>query len=175
MVEPIHVPDAAEQPAAYRSALLGTLGDRDPLDVYAATAAAVGDLCAALSGGQWFTPLTPGEWNAHQLVGHLFDVDVVFGFRWRLLLTQVQPSYPTIDPEVWSELPHPPPLDLLAAFTGLRHANAALLASLTPDDLARTGAQDVGAESILTMVHTLAGHDLAHLNQLRRTVDVARG
>ncbi len=41
-----------------------------------------------MNGRAWFKPLGPGDWNAHQVVGHLFDVDIVYGFRWRLALSR---------------------------------------------------------------------------------------
>ncbi|MCQ4082307.1 hypothetical protein NGB36_17270 [Streptomyces sp. RB6PN25] len=36
----------------------------------------------------------PGEWPAAYGIGHLFDVDVVCGFRWRLVATEDDPVYP---------------------------------------------------------------------------------
>jgi DinB superfamily len=108
-------------------------------------------------------------------VGHLFDVDVVYGFRWRLALTEEEPSYPGYDEKAWSGLARPAPRQLLDAFAGLRAANLALLRSLGEADLRRTAVHgEQGSEDVRRMIDKVAGHDLAHLNQLVRTVAVAR-
>jgi hypothetical protein len=176
MVQPIVIPDATQEPAAYVAALLDTLGDRDPLEVYEATPGLVRTLCAGLDESQWHTPMAPGEWNALQIVGHLLDVDIVYGFRWRLALTEQAPTYPGYDEKAWSELARPAPAALLDGFVGVRLVNSALLRALSEDDMKRVAVHaEQGEEDVARMIHKVAGHDLAHLNQLERTVAVARG
>jgi hypothetical protein len=176
MVEPIVIPDATREPAAYVKALLGTLGDRDPLEVYAETPAAVRDLCGDLDETAWTRPMAPGEWSAQQLVGHLFDVDIVYGFRWRLALTEDTPTYPGYDEKRWSLLARPAPPRLLEAFDGLRQANLALLRGLGEADLRRSAIHaEQGSEDLRRMIDKVAGHDLAHRNQLQRTLIAVSG
>jgi hypothetical protein len=174
MVEPIVIPDASREPAAYVAALLDALGDHDPLEVYAASPKAVRELCAGLDEAGWLAPMAPGEWNACQIVGHLLDVDVVYGFRWRLALTEDTPSYPGYDEQRWALLARPAPQRLLDAFAALREANLALLRSLGEPDLRRRATHaEQGSEDLQRMIDKVAGHDLAHLNQLQRTVSAA--
>jgi hypothetical protein len=175
VVEPIVIPDATREPAAYVEALLETLGDRDPLEVYADTPRIVRGLCTGLDATAWTTPMAPGEWSPEQVVGHLLDVDVVYGFRWRLALTEDTPTYPGYDEKRWSLLARPAPERLLDAFDGLRAANLALLRSLGEPDLRRAAIHaEQGSEDLRRMIDKVAGHDLAHLNQLQRTVTEAR-
>jgi hypothetical protein len=174
VIEPIRIPDAAREPAAYVRALVDTLGDRDPVQVLRQTPAAVGAICAGLTDAQWRTPMADGEWNALQVVGHLLDVDVVYGFRWRLILTEDRPSYPGYDEKRWSLLPRPAPARLLAALDGLRAVNLAVLAGVDEDAATRMGVHgEQGEERFELTVRKIAGHDLAHLNQLARTVAAA--
>jgi hypothetical protein len=172
MTEPITIPDATREPDAYRAALLSTLGDRDPLEVYAGTPDEVGRLCDGLAGADWLVPPATDEWNALQIVGHLFDVDIVYGFRWRLSLTESEPAYPGYDEKRWSELARPPVDQLLTAFGALRRVNVDLMRQLRPADWERTGIHgEQGKEDVATMLGKVAGHDLAHLNQLQRTIE----
>lgn len=175
MIKPINIPDAAREPGAYVQALLVTLGDRDPLEVYAQTPQQVRNLCAGLGEPQWLVPLAPGEWNACQVLGHLIDVDLVYGFRWRLVLTEDEPAYPGYDEKAWAMLARPAPAQLLEALSAFRRLNIELLRRLNPGDWTRRGTHaEQGGEDVRRMLDKIAGHDLAHLNQLERTVKNAR-
>jgi hypothetical protein len=172
----IEIPDATAEPAAYVRALLDTLGNRDPLKVYETTAGQVRQLCQDLSAAQWDVPLGAGEWNAAQIVGHLIDVDIVYGFRFRLVLTEDDPAYPGYDEKLWSQLPHPGPTELVSVLAGLRAYNTALLRRTPQRRWQRWGTHgEQGREQFSLMVTKIAGHDLAHLNQLARTVAAATG
>jgi len=173
-VPAIEIPDATAEPAAYVRALIGTLGDRDPLEVYETTAGEVRRLCQGLSVRQWNVPLGAGEWSAAQIVGHLTDVDIVYGFRFRLVLTEDEPAYPGYEEKNRSQRTRPEPTGLVAAISGLRAYNTALLRH-TPRGLwQRRGTHgEQGREQFGLMITKIAGHDLAHLNQLARTVAVA--
>jgi hypothetical protein len=173
VIEPIRIPDATLEPAAYVRALVATLGDREPLAVLRQTPTAVRAMCAGLTDGQWRRPMADGEWTALQVVGHLLDVEVVYGFRWRLILTEERPSYPGYDEKRWSLLPRPAPTQLLAALEGLRAVNLAVLDGVD-DGRRRLGVHgEQGEEHFDLTVRKVAGHDLAHLNQLARTVAAA--
>jgi DinB superfamily len=174
VIEPIRIPDATLEPAAYVRALVATLGDREPLAVLRQTPTAVRSMCAGLTEVQWRTPMADGEWTALQVVGHLLDVEVVYGFRWRLILTQDRPAYPGYDEKRWSLLPRPAPTQLLAAMEGLRAVNLAVLEGVDDGGRRRLGVHgEQGEERFDLTVRKVAGHDLAHLNQLARTVAVA--
>ena len=174
MIEPIQVPDATREPAAYVRALVDTLGDREPLEVLRQTPTTVRAMCGELTDAQWRTPMADGEWNALQVVGHLLDVDVVYGFRWRLVLTEDRPTYPGYDEKRWSLLPRPAPTQVLAALEGLRAVNLAVLERVDDDGGRRLGVHgEQGEEHFDLTVRKVAGHDLAHLNQLARTVAAA--
>lgn len=170
----IEIPDATLEPAAYVAALTETLGDRDALKVYCATPDRVMDMCRGLTEDQWRIPLADGEWTPAQVVGHILDVDIVYGFRLRLVLTEDNPSFPGYNEKLFSELSRPSPESVLNALCGLRTCNAALLTNLKPEDWHRWGTHgEQGPETIDIMVTKIAGHDLAHLNQLERTIAVA--
>lgn len=174
MIEPIQIPDATMEPAAYVRALVATLGDREPLEVLRQTPTAVRSMCGELTDAQWRTPMADGEWSALQVVGHLLDVDVVYGFRWRLILTEDRPSYPGYDEKRWSLLQRPAPSQLLAALEGLRAVNLAVLDGVDDVGRRRLGVHgEQGEEQFDLTVRKVAGHDLAHRNQLARTVAAA--
>jgi len=168
MTTPIDVPDATRTPQEYRDALLALAGDRDPVDILAATPDAVAALCAEAAPGR--VP-APGEWSAADVVGHLVDAEVAVCFRIRLALTADRPTYPGYDEKSWAALPKPPLDDLVATFRQLRAYNVCLLRRLSADDRQRVAVHgEQGPETVDVNIRKFAGHDILHLDQLARTV-----
>lgn len=173
---PIEIPDATTEPEAYRAALLEVIGDRDPLAVLAETPERVRALLAGRDAGELATPPAPGEWSAAVIVGHLLDVEIVYGFRWRLALTADRPTYPGYDEKRWSELARPPVDQVLAAFDAMRAYNLWMLDGVGRSQWSRVGVHgEQGPETVEVAIRKVAGHDLAHLDQLARAVRGAAG
>jgi hypothetical protein len=107
-----------------------------------------------------------------QVVQHLADSDLVWGYRVRLVLAQDRPPLTGYDQDLWSERLHYDKLPIdeaLDRFAVLRRSNLRLLANAKPDDLQRVGVHaERGEESVSLMVRLYAGHDLLHLRQLAR-------
>jgi hypothetical protein len=168
MTKPIEVPDATGSPVEYRDALLALAGDRDPLAILAATPEAVAALCGSAAPEP---PAAAGEWSAADIVGHLLDAELAFSFRWRLALTADEPTYPGYDEKGWAALPKAPLDELVATFRHLRAHDLHLLRGLGPEQLRRVGVHgEQGPETVDLNIRKFAGHDLLHLDQLRRAV-----
>ena len=175
-VRDVSIPDATAEPAAYVRALLEVLGDRDPLTVLARTPSEVERLVSEHGLERLNSSPGAGEWSFRDVLGHLLDVDIVYGFRLRLALTADMPTYPGYDEKGFSQLSKLDVSGLVLAFRGLRTANMALLESLTEEQLDRRGVHgEQGPEDVRLMVHKLAGHDLAHLQQMERAAAAAGG
>jgi len=169
----VEIPDATTQPAAYVKALVEVLGDRDPLEVLAGTPSEV-DRIIASADAQALTSADAGAWSFRDVLGHLLDVDIVYGFRFRLALTEDVPSYPGYNEKGFAGLPKLDVLPLAQAFRGLRSANLELLRSLDGRQLSRQAMHgEQGLENVGLMLVKLAGHDLAHLAQMKRAVAAA--
>jgi uncharacterized protein with von Willebrand factor type A (vWA) domain len=96
---------------------------------------------------------------------------VVASFRWRLTLAQPGTAYPGYDQDIWTGLPRPPFGGLLEAFSALRRANVALIGATPKADWDKEARhEERGPESFGVAVLLIAGHDLAHLEQLTRTL-----
>jgi hypothetical protein len=115
-----------------------------------------------------------GEWSVAQNVGHLFEVDICYDFRIRLILTEDRPVYPAYDDKRLGALPKPPFAGLMDAWNALRSANVLLCRSMDPAQQARIGIHpEQGEEPAIRLPQKMAGHDLAHLNQIARTIEAA--
>jgi hypothetical protein len=173
-IAPIEIPDATTQPAEYKQALLDLIGDRKSAAVIAQTTVTIEHLVEAASDSALQASPGPGEWSAADVIGHLFDVDIVYGFRWRLVLTEDGPTYPGYDEKKWTPLPRLPFWPQFRAWQGLRAANIQLLRMTPMAAWNREGFHgEQGGETFDEMVRKLAAHDLAHINQIERALESA--
>jgi hypothetical protein len=176
MEERIVGPDPVTEPEAYQQALLELLGERDPVDVLATTPEVIEDLTSELDLALLQKRPEPEEWSAEEILGHIFDAEVVYAFRWRLTVAQDGAHYPGYDQDAWTKLPRPSFPEMLAAFASLRRANICLIEEVPSEQYSRTGHhEERGPESFETSVRIVAGHDLAHVKQLEQTLAIGRG
>jgi hypothetical protein len=95
--------DAPEERAKYGAAVLGLVGDRNALDVLRDTPAAARRSIAGLTPAQLRAPESAGKWSIAQVLRHLADSDVVWGWRMRLILSQDRPVITGFDQDLWAE------------------------------------------------------------------------
>lgn len=99
--------------------------------------AAVGGLTPA----QWETTYRPGGWTVRQLVHHLADSHMNALTRFKLALTEDEPTIKPYDEAAWAELADTrdvPPGTSLALLEALHRRWTAVLRAMTPDDFVRT-------------------------------------
>ncbi len=126
---------AAAGATAYTSALLEVLGDRDPLEVLGQLLPWLTPRIAALDDTTLRRPEAPGKWSVIEVVQHLADSDLVFGFRLRMIVTEDQPRVPGYDQDAWARTfrYRAVPLDTaLDQLRGMRAANPACSANWLP-------------------------------------------
>src|SRR5262245_3958421 len=94
------------------------------------------------------------------------------GYRTRTVLGDDKPRIVGYDQERWAiaqDHNGREPSELVDTFAALRGLNLSLWKRLTPAHLARTGIHaERGEESLGQMLGLLAGHDLSHIDQIRR-------
>jgi hypothetical protein len=155
---------------SYRDRILGLLGERDPLESMAATAARVEAAARRLGEGGLAKSWGPGKWTGKQILAHLADAELAIAFRIRQVLAQDRHQIQPFDESAWARryenVDHEA---ALASFLAARRWNLALLRTLTPADLEREAFHpERGPETLGTIVRLLAGHDFNHLAQLER-------
>jgi DinB superfamily len=170
-------PDPVAEAAAYQQHLLGLLGDDDPTEVQAATAAGLRRSIAE-AGDRLRDRPEPSEWSVLECAGHVADAEIVYSGRYRWTIAHDEPPLIGYDQDLWVErLRHndDDPEALLAGFEVLRAANLALWARSTEAERARVGQHaERGPESLDLSFRLIAGHDRFHLGQIQRTLDAFR-
>ena len=161
-----------EEIAGYVQALLGLLGDADPVSVLRQTPAALEQFMDTVPAASVTHPEAPGKWSIRDVVQHLADSELVGGFRVRMVLAHDRPDLTGYDQDLWANRLRYREVDAhdaLEQFIVLRRANLRLWQNLSADDLRRVGLhRERGEESLGHMRTLYAAHDLLHLRQVER-------
>jgi uncharacterized damage-inducible protein DinB len=164
--------DPPSERNAYAGAILNLLGVREPLDVLRETHSTLTQAIAGLSPDQLRRAEAPGKWSIGQVLQHLADSDLVWGWRVRLILAQDKPAITGYDQDLWAtrlRYEDSDPAESLQTFGVLRRDNIRLIERATPEDLQRVGVHsERGEESVAYLCRLYAGHDLSHLRQVVR-------
>jgi hypothetical protein len=164
--------------AAYLAKMTALVGDRDRIEILSETA----DILAAIVGEHSIEQMRArpfeGKWTPNEILGHLCDTEWVFGYRIRSVLCENEPEIAAMDHELWVSGQHHnerDPKDLLETFRHLRAPNLSLWKRMSPADLQRSGTHNQrGRESLDKNLRMQAGHDLSHIDQIRRYLAAVR-
>ncbi len=144
------IDDIAEAPARFRAAVKG------------------------LSSQQLDTPYRPGGWTVRQVVHHVPDSHLNAYIRFKLALTEDQPTIKPYDQERWAGLEDTrnTPVEVsLGLLETLHQRWVALLKSLRPQDFARTFRHPelgiVTLDKQLSLYAWHGRHHIAHITSLR--------
>lgn len=144
------------------------LGARDPLQVLIETEERIPAVARALGRAGLKRTYAPGKWTAAQVLAHLADCEMAFGFRVRQILAEPDVTIQPFDQDLWAK--HYDQVDGLQAaltFKAVRDWNLALFRRLGRDELEKTARHpERGPESAGTVIRIIAGHTLNHLAQL---------
>lgn len=146
------------------------LGKDDPVEVIAATAERLDGLAREIGQGRISAAPAPGKWSAREILCHLADSEITFGFRLRQTLAEDNHTIQPWDQEKWAPAYHAYAAEqALAAFRALRDWNIALIRSALPAAADKPAYHpERGAMTFRTLVENMAGHDRNHLVQLER-------
>jgi len=162
-------------PWTYREKLFNLLAARDPIEVLGQTASTLADIVAGHPAEVLRGRAIQGKWTANEIIGHLTDIEWVYGYRLRLILSEDDPAIVGFRQDAWvasQRHNEREPSELVEIFRTLRALNLSRWRRMSPADFERRGQHNErGAESLAVMVRLLAGHDLSHLHQISRHIE----
>jgi len=147
---------------------------RQCIDAIAEAPARLAAAVAGLTPAQLDTPYRPGGWTVRQLVHHIADSHMNAVGRFKLALTEDEPTIKTYEEGLWAELADTktPPIEPSLALLENLHARwVVLLRSLTAADWPRKfrhpewGAATV--DFLLAQYAWHGRHHVAHITSLR--------
>lgn len=159
-----------EGPEAYVERISSYVGRRSPLQILRATPRALEKRIAGVSRRRLSTPPERGKWSAGQILAHLSEIELLWGYRIRTILERDGTAIAGMDQDTWARNSHYERLDprrSFELFRALRLANVQLLEGLSPRALGRYGKHSAfGRLTVSWIARLLAGHDINHSRQI---------
>lgn len=160
-----------ETPQQYTRRILGYIEGKNPMDILAATPRQIARLVKGVSRKKLSRRPSADTWSVTEILAHLADSELVYGFRIRLILEAASPTIQGIDQDLWAKFSdyakHDPVLSL-EALRSNRERLVRLLKSLPPGSWDFHGMHsERGKETVKRVVEMLAGHDINHMMQIK--------
>jgi hypothetical protein len=114
---------------------------------------------------------SPDKWCILEILGHLADVEIVFGYRIRQILADPKSTVVPMDQEAWARnlgYLETPPAEMIALYGVNRHANLQILRRLKVADLEKSVFHpQLNREwKLAEIVEKLDTHSANHLDQI---------
>jgi hypothetical protein len=169
---------SSTDPDAYFAKINALVGDRDRIQILAQTAEVLADIVRRNTMGQMRARPFEGRWTPNEVIGHLSDTEWVFGYRLRAILCEDEPEILGMNHELrvsGQRHNEREPMELVRMFRQLRVPNVALWKRVEPVQLQRSGLHNErGRETLDKYLTAHAGHDLSHIDQIRRYLGAIR-
>jgi hypothetical protein len=144
------------------------LEGRPAMDVIAQTPAALQALVMKADMSRLTRQPAPGKWSVSEILAHLADCELVFGFRLRQTLAEENHTIQPFDQDKWAVgYKKISAEQALSTFSALRDWNLAFIRAVGPAAMLKTVTHpERGAMTFQTIVETMGGHDTNHLRQV---------
>ena len=142
------------------------------LSILSSTPRRLEKLASSLSPKNAVARPVRGKWSAKEIIAHLNDCEIIYGFRYRRIAAEPGTPLAAFDQEVWAKELHyrkQPLKPTLESFVALRKHNLALLRVLPKSVWTHVSPHpEYGTISLREMVVHLAYHDRNHTSQVER-------
>jgi uncharacterized damage-inducible protein DinB len=144
------------------------LGDADPVPILFSTATKLQTLTGSLEDDVIEHSPAPGKWSIREIMAHMADCELAFGWRLRQTLSEEHAMMQPFNQDRWAERYAGYDFaSALGTFVALRSWNLKLIATASPEDRHKpTTHPERGTMTFWTIVETMAGHDINHLQKL---------
>jgi hypothetical protein len=158
--------------AEYKARILSYVEGKDPIAVQRETPAALSHLIEGLPPEELRARPAPDKWSVAELLAHFAEAEMGAFWRYRQMIEHNGSSLLSYDQELWSRLGDYSSTDAndsLQLFTLLRRANLGMFGRLTPEEWQRHGLHtERGEMNVRDLATQIAGHDVNHLEQIRK-------
>jgi hypothetical protein len=161
-----------ESAQQYTQRLFGYVEGKEPLRLQQAAPKKLAALLKGRNKKQLSRRPAPGKWSVAEILAHLADAEIAIAWRLRQILSSNGTPVQAYDQDSWAatfNYARRDPRQSLEGFRVLRESNLALLKSVPHTLWENHGVhQERGNETVAHVVRMVAGHDLNHIQQVKR-------
>ncbi len=167
-----------ETPQEYTARILSYQQGSDAMKLLASSPGKIGKLLKGATKKALSKRPEPDKWSVAELLGHLADAELVYGFRMRLILGANGTPVQAYDQDRWlgfSQYGKQDPWLSYEAYRIQRERNLRLLRLLPPEMLEYFGMhEERGKETVARLTAMIAGHDINHMRQIEQILGARR-
>ncbi|MBI4563716.1 MAG: DinB family protein [Planctomycetes bacterium] len=160
-----------ETPQQYTQRILGYLDGKKPMEVLTASPRQIARQVKGVSKNKLSQRPASDKWSVTEILAHLADSEIVYGFRIRFILQSSGAPIQATDPDEWAKFSDYAKQDPLLSLEAIRTGRERLVHLLKRLPRGRWDSYGMhserGKETVTRVVEMLAGHDLNHLMQIK--------
>jgi hypothetical protein len=116
---------------------------------------------------------SPEKWCVLEILGHLADIEIVYGYRLRQMLADTKPVIAPMDQDAWARnlgYMEAAPAELVAFYGVARRYNLRVLRRVRPADYSKSAYHpELQREvTVAEIVERMGGHGASHLQQIEK-------
>lgn len=165
----------AETVEQYKAKLSHFLAGKDPVTVLRAMPEQIAQTIHGKSLDDLRRRPLPDKWSVSEILAHLSETELAAAWRFRQILEHPGSAIVAYDQslwEKWGDYAQYDPHDSFTQFRLVREGNLRVLARLSPQQWEMFGIHaERGKETIRDLSRMTAGHDLNHLEQIKRCLE----
>ncbi len=155
---------------AYYHQYISKVPEGDVLEIMETNMTDTASLLAGVGEDKAGYRYAPGKWSIKQVVGHLTDVERLFGYRTMAFARRDKAPLPSFDQNEYVEhanFDNRSLRNIAGEFECIRRSTVALFRSFDPDVLMRTGIASGFSFTVRSVAFILAGHEIHHVGVLK--------
>jgi methionine--tRNA ligase beta chain len=160
---------------AYCTTLRDLVGVEDPIAILERTPSVLRSLITGVDPQALVRRPRPGKWSIAEIVAHLTDSELVFGYRLRTIFAVNGARLQAFDPDRWASTFDYESCEAHSSaemFAALRSGTLRMLRRVPASLMDNTGIhEEWGSETARSVIRLEAGHDKNHLAQIQRILD----
>jgi uncharacterized damage-inducible protein DinB len=169
----------SETAGEYKLRLNAYVNDQDPIAIQRETLLTLARLIEGASEERLSWQPARGKWSVRAILAHLAEDELVSSWRYRHMIEQNGATLPGFDQDEWARLGDYESWTSREAFEMfrlLREANLRMFDRLATEEWQRYGTHaERGRISVSDLASHMAGHDVNHINQVRRLLEETEG